>query len=297
MKTLLTHTWRRLGRLSVCLGLAALVGACSMATVAYNRAPTLMYWRIDGIFDLNGEQSALLRPALETWHQWHRAEHLPRYAEELRRWQALSLSDVQPEQVCGALDQVRAWVGEAVDRLMPALADLAPTLSPAQMDHWTRHQNKQNDEFGVEFVSTAGTVSDERFRRAVDRAEMFYGRLTAEQRDWLRTRLSSGAFDPQRVLVERQARHADALSAVQRIQAGAPSEDTLRAVWEGIQRSPRADYRAYSTVAIRDACTQLAELHNRTSVEQRQRALQRLQAFERDVLSLAGIAADAALRP
>lgn len=268
------------------LCLAILLAGCSLGTLAYNRLPTWVYWRLDGLLDLSDTQAALVRPALREWHDWHRREHLPRYAEALRQWQQLALDDLSAEQTCRTFEQVRGWAHEAADRFLPAMAALAPTLSDAQLDHWGRQQRRQDAEFAEAFGDAPGAVSPRRLQRAIDRAEMFYGRLDDAQRAWLRERLARSAFDPQRALEERQRRHAEAREAVQRIRAGQDPLRQVRAVWANTLQSPRESYRLYSERLVRDGCAQFAELHNRTTPEQRQRAVQRLQAFERDVLLL-----------
>lgn len=276
------HRWR----LIPLLALVFLLGACSMASVAYNRAPMLMFWRLDAMLDLSGEQSALLRPALQDWHAWHRTTHLPQYAEALRQWQTLATQDLSAAQVCQVFGQIRLWAAEAGEQLLPAMADLAPTLSPAQLEHWKIHQTKQTESFLQDF-GPAGIVSEARHRRAVERAEMIYGRLSSEQREALRSRLKQGVFDVNMAVAERQARHADALDTVARIQAGADAMDQIRQAWQRTLVSPRDAHRRYAERALTDACSQFADLHNRTTPEQRQQAVQRLQAYERDVLLLA----------
>lgn len=275
----------RLGRWLVVCGLVFLLSACSVVTLAYNRVPSLMFWRLDAMLDLSGQQSALLRPALQDWHVWHRTEHLPQYADALRQWQTLASNDLSAEQVCQVFEQVRAWAVEAGERLLPAMADLAPTVSPAQIERWTRHQAKQNETFAQDF-GPPGVVSEARHRRAVERAEMIYGRLSAEQRGWLRSRMEQGVFDVAVAVAERQARHADALETVSRILAGADAMTEVERAWQRTLESPREPYRRYAQLALTDACSQFAELHNRTTGAQRQRAVQRLQAYERDMRAL-----------
>ena len=272
-------------RLIPILALVFLLGACSMISVAYHRAPTLMYWRLDTLFDLSGEQSALLRPALQDWHAWHRSTHLPQYANALQQWQTLATQDLTAEQVCQVFDQIRRWAVEAGEQLLPAMADIAPTLSPAQLEHWKRHQAKQTESFIQDF-GPAGVVSEARHRRAVERAEMIYGRLSPEQREGLRRRMEQGVFDVDMAVAERQARLGDALETVVRIQAGADALDEIRQAWQRTLVSPRDAHRRYTERALSDACSQFADVHNRTTPEQRQRAVQRLQAYERDVLLL-----------
>ena len=277
--------------------LALLLTGCSLITLGYGRLPMVAQWRLDAMFELSAEQSRQVRPQLDRWLAWHRQSHMPQYAAMLQRWQALAVQDLTPQQVCAEFQPIRQWADEAVQQLLPALVPIASSLTPAQIEHWGRHQTRKDEEFLAEFGSiikasansnAASAVNAKRLQRAIERAEMFYGPLTAAQRDWLAQRLARSTFDAQRVVQERQRRQADAVQAVQSIQAGANPLLTLQQVWQRNQQSPNPTYAAYSQRMVQDGCTQLAELHNQTTPEQRRMAVQKLQGFERDVLSLAG---------
>jgi hypothetical protein len=279
--------------------LALTLAGCSLITLGYGRLPMLAQWRLDAMFELTSVQSQQVRPELNRWLAWHRQAHLPQYAAMLQRWQTLAMQDLTPQQVCAEFEPIRLWADEAVQQLLPALVPIATSLTSAQIEHWGRYQARKDEEFLAEFGNTAnGTansngvnangVNAKRLQRAIERAEMFYGPLNSAQRDWLAQRLARSTFDAQRVVQERQRRQADAQDAVQRIQAGANPLLALQQVWQRNQQSPNPAYAAYSQRMVQDGCVQLAELHNQTTPEQRRRAVQKLQGFERDVLGLAG---------
>jgi len=279
------NTWfKRL----VMASLALLLTGCSLITLGYGRLPMVAQWRLDAMFELSAEQSRQVRPQLDRWLVWHRQSHMPQYAAMLQRWQTLAVQDLTPQQVCAEFEPIRQWADEAVQQLLPALVPIATSLTPAQIEHWGRHQARKDEEFLAEFGAGANgnKVNDKRLQRAIERAEMFYGTLTPAQRDWFAQRLARSAFDAQRVVQERQRRQADAQQAVQSIQAGANPMLTLQQVWQRNQQSPNPTYAAYSQRMVQDGCTQLAELHNQTTPEQRRMAVQKLQGFERDILSL-----------
>jgi hypothetical protein len=277
---------------------ALLLTGCSLITLGYGRLPMLAQWRLDAMFELTAAQSQQVRPQLDRWLAWHRQAHLPQYAVMLKRWQTLAVQDLTPQQVCAEFEPIRVWADEAVQQLLPALVPIATSLTPAQIVHWARHQTRKDEDFLAEFGNiikastnsngaSANGVNAKRLERAIERAEMFYGPLTAAQRDWLAQRLARSTFDAQRVVQERQRRQADAQDAVQRIQAGAYPLLTLQQTWQRNQQSPNPAYAAYSQRMVQDGCVQLAELHNQTTPKQRRLAVQKLQGFERDVLGLA----------
>ena len=279
------------------IALALLLAGCSLITLGYGRLPMVAQWRLDAMFELTAAQSQQVRPQLDRWLAWHRQAHMPQYAAMLQRWQTLAVQDITPQQVCAEFEPIRLWADEAVQQLLPALVPIATSLTPAQIEHWGRHQTRKDEEFLAEFGTiikastssngaSANAVNAKRLERAIERAEMFYGPLTPAQRDWLAQRLARSTFDAQRVVQERQRRQADAQDAVQRIQAGANPLLTLQQTWQRNQQSPNPAYAAYSQRMVQDGCVQLAELHNQTTPEQRRMAVQKLQGFERDILSL-----------
>jgi hypothetical protein len=266
---------------------AGVLSGCGLVTLAYNRIPTLLYWKLDGMVDLSTPQSAWLRGEIDRWHAWHRRTHLPAYAGALAEWRGLAAADLTPAMVCERFDQVRTWVDDMVIQGMPALARLAQELTPAQMDHLRRHYQKEDETFRQDFMNGNGGVSQKRVSRAIDRAEMFYGTLTSEQRLWVRQRLQQSAFRPEQTLAERQRRQADLLEAIARVQAGTPARAALQDYWSRVKRSPQPAYNAYADAATRDGCAFVAELHNRTTPEQRRQAVQQLLEYEQAFRALA----------
>ena len=272
--------------------LVAVVGlsACSAARLAYNQAPSLTYWWLDGHVDLNNGQSEQLRQDIDAFFEWHRREALPAYAELLRTWQPLALQDLDADQVCAQWNALRAHIDRAADRAAAPMARLAQGLTPAQLDHQRRHQGKSNQGFERDFVrGNEAQRQRKRLATTVDRSERLYGRLSPEQRELVRDWLQRSPWDPERTLAERQRRQADLLQTVTDIQARPDQAESLVAAHiRRIGQSPTEGYPAYSQALIRHGCAQFAALHNSTTLQQRERALRTLRTYEEDLLSLAG---------
>jgi len=115
---------------------------------------------------------------------------------------------------------------------------------------------------------------------------MFYGSLNKSQKEALLKRLEKSVFTAEQVLPERKRRHADALNSVKLIQSGEKPFPTLKAVWDRNQKSPNASYAAYSDKMLQDGCEQLSEVHNNTTLEQRQNAAQKLNGYRKDFQNL-----------
>ena len=286
-----SHPWPGLGRLTrwaaVCLAVSLLVG-CSLLTLAYNRLPTIAYWRLDAMLDLSSAQSAFVRQELDRWHAWHRRDHLPRYAQALAPWQNQVLQDVTPAQVCVVVDQLRLWAREVTQQALPLAVRLTPSLTEAQLQHWQRHQAESGAEFRADFMASNGAVAPKRLQRAIERAEMIYGTLTAEQQAWWQERLRRSSFDPQRSLAQRQQRFLDWSGVVRRIRAGAHAETEVQQAWQRVWQPDSPADAAYRDAVQQDGCALLAEWHNRTTHAQRLTAQQKLQSYGADFLALAG---------
>ena len=282
--------------------LALLLGACSAARVAYNQAPNLTYWWLDGYVDFTGAQSPPARADIDRFFAWHRSAELPLYAQRLAQWQTLAQKDISTEQTCSEVDAIRASFNRMSERGVVPLTTLALQLSPAQLDHMQRHQTKGDENFTKDFLrGTPAQRLNKRLDSTIDRYETLYGSLTDAQRQQLKTGLQQSAWDPQRTQAERQRRQAAMLQTIREVQAlhsaafvanGSrnPPPDAVNALrsWsQRLQNSPTPGYPAYSAALVKDGCTQFATLHNSTSPEQRKHAVGVLKGYEEDVRALA----------
>ena len=274
----------RIGRMLAVVGVAVVLGACSLVTLGYNRLPTVVYWRVDGLVDLSSAQSGWIRPRMDVLHDWHRRQQLPAVAQALRQWQAQANAALSPATVCQAMEQSRAWVDEVWQQALPDLARLARELSPAQLDHLASQYAKADDTFRREWLGP--DAAERRLERWADRAGMFYGSLDDEQRRWLAQRLARQPYDAARFLAERQRRQADTLATLRAVAAGSPAQAALQALADRVRQSPDTAYRAYAQALQADTCALVSELHARTTPAQRSQAAQRLAGYAADLQAL-----------
>ncbi|TNF57838.1 MAG: hypothetical protein EP308_01555 [Burkholderiales bacterium] len=267
-----------------------LLGACSAARLAYNQAPTLTYWWVDGHVDLANGQSEPVRQDIDRFFAWHRSEALPAYIGLLQSWQAMATTDLDADQVCRQFQVIRGHIDTAAGRTVAPLARLALSLSTDQIDHQRRHQAKSNQGFEKDFMQgDEDQRLSKRLTRTIDRSERIYGRLSPEQRELVRTWLQRSPWDPARTLAERQRRQTDLLQTVQQAQANpAQAEALVAAHIRRIGQSPTPGYEAYSQSMIRHGCEQFAALHNSMSPQQREQALRTLKGYEEDLKALVG---------
>lgn len=287
---------RRLGIISALLALAAtlLASGCSTtgaARLAYNQAPELAYWTLDGYADFNSTQSLQAKAALARWHDWHRQTQLPLYAATLHTLQAQAPQDISADQACSVVADARQAMLASLAHIEPAAASLATTLQPAQLETMARKFAKSNADWRGDYLTVSPQKSQaKRLAQATDRAELLYGRLNPAQTDALKRSVGQSVFDAALADAERLRRQDDTLQTLQKLSSVAASPGAATAAVHALIArsitSPNAAHRRYQEALTREGCTLLAELHQHASTAQRTRALQTLQRYEELLLSL-----------
>ena len=173
------------------IGLAALLlAACSAVRLGYDNGPSLALWWLDGYLDLNRQQEARARPLLDDWFSWHRSTQLPDYARWLATWKARAGGSVTGEEVCHWTEVARERLTSAVDRALPAAAQLLPAVEPAQWLFLEKRFSERAKELRQEYLQpTREARLEAALDRAIGRSEEFYGSLSAAQKklcssDW-----------------------------------------------------------------------------------------------------------------
>ena len=274
------------------LAVAAALAGCSAVKLGYNNLDEVTYWWLDGYLDFTEEQAPRIREDLARLHFWHRTQELPRVATVLRSLEELVTGDISAAQACAFVPRLRERFEAVSERAEPAVVTLAMDLGTDQLRHLERKYQKNNADFRKEWMRLAATeLADKRLKQFLERAEMIYGRLDEPQRIALRRQIEQSAFDPKRTLAERQRRQQDALQTLRKL-AGQPvpfgeARRLLRSYLERAQESPDAAYRSYQQALIDEACRGFSVLHNSTTAAQREAAVQRLRAYQRDLRELA----------
>ncbi|MBC7620021.1 MAG: hypothetical protein H7293_13735, partial [Candidatus Saccharibacteria bacterium] len=138
---------------------------------------------------------------------------------------------------------------------------------------------------------TSTEMVQKRFDKALERAEMVYGRMDAAQKTLIRQQVEQSRFDPQQVQTERLRRQADTLQTLRQLQrdsaTAADTRSAVRGVLERSMRSPQPAYRAYAEAVARQDCEGVAAVHNSTTPKQRDVALRWLAGYVQSLRELA----------
>lgn len=282
---------RRMSIISL-LGVAVVMGGCSAVRVGYNNAPTVTYWWLDRYFDFDAAQSVRVRADLKALHDWHRVQELPRAAELLRKLRQDTPQDTSPELLCGLYGEVKLRGVVALQRMVPTLAALVPTLQDAQIAHIAQHFDKRNQLWREEWLDgTPAQRAERRAKRMLSRAETFYGSLTPEQVALVPALLGVSGTDAEVLFQERLQRQKDALQTLRTLRDNDTTTQTqreaqLHALLERAVHPTDPLVRQVWARWAGQGCAVAAALHNSSSPAQRQRLVDTLQRYESDVLVL-----------
>lgn len=278
------HSRARIGGLLALLVFALLLPSCAITTLAYNQAPSLIYWYLDSYVDFNSAQSLQVKEHLAALQDWHRQSQLPAYVETLQKLKTQMPEDMTASQVCDVLSDVKGKVVAIADRLAPAVAPPATSLTPEQLTHMERMFEKSNATYRDDFIEDPPNSSrTKRYKDAISRAEKLYGSLSAKQLEVVRRSIDESRFDPRLEYAENLRRQRDIIKTLRSTHALALEE--ARVPVHGVLKrsidSPDPGYREYVEKLTQDSCRNIADLHNSTSPRQRQKAIDVLADYER----------------
>ncbi len=273
------------------LTLSAGLCACSAVKLGYETLDSIAYWWLDNYVDFSERQAPLVRQDIARLHDWHRREELPRFVQMLQRMEQLAPGDLRPEQACTFVADFRERVAAVAGAAEPAAVTLATSLTTEQLQHIQRKYEKNNANYTDEWIRLPREEQlDKRYRQFLDRAETIYGRLDDPQRAALRSDVGRSSFDLNQLLAERRRRQRDLLDTLGQVRQAGVSFDEARKLLRGaVARAltpPDVKARTQQEALIAEGCHHFAVLHNSTTVAQREAAVRRLRAYQRELREL-----------
>lgn len=281
----------RLGGIILALALSLGLSACSAIKLGYNALPDVAYWWLDGYADFGGEQQAPVRAELARLHAWHRREELPRIAEVLARMEQLAPGEVDAQQACGIVADLQARLDAIAQATSPSVGAVAVSLAPRQLRHMEHRFRESNDKFRAERVDVPPErAREKRYEQMLERLETVYGRLDGPQRAVLRRGIAASAYDAGRILADRQRRQQDLLATLRHLHRAHASPEEAREqllAWLARARhAPDPAYRTWQEGLVQEGCRIFAAVHASTTPAQREQAVRRLRAYQRDLREL-----------
>lgn len=271
---------------------ASLLTACSAVKLAYNQAPDLTYWWLDGYFDFNDQQTPQVRDALTAFFAWHRSSELPKTADLLSQAAQLASGEISAQQACRIYGQGRGLLDNITQQALPAFAAIAPSITPEQIAHLKRKYAKNVEEFKRDFLhADLASREAKSLKRAVERSEMLYGKLEEAQKVVIKQVLAGSSFDAAWSMKERERRQSELIELLGSLSSAkvtqASSQHALRIYIQRVWESPDLAYRAHVQRLTAQACQSFATIHASTTAGQRANAVKVLQGYEADLRALA----------
>ena len=280
---------RRICRgLLLCAALFSLAG-CGTAFI-YERADGFAGRWLNGYVELEPQQQAALEAELEALHEWHRREHLPRYAAWLRSLagQLEAPGALGPAEVRARGEELGAFWRELADRALPPLLELGSGLDDAQAEALVARLRDEHRELLEEGARRSAEWQAGRRARAMERfLKRWTGRFSAEQRAAVRA--WSQQLEPSReAWLESRIGWIDAMEgALARRDDEAALELAARTL---IARPEERWSEEYAGLVARNSARTtefLAQFLAGLDPAQRARAVERLESLASDLESLA----------
>lgn len=162
-----------------------LLTACSSVKLAYNYAPNLIAYRMNGYLNLDETQQALLDQELAAFSAWHEETALPQYTKLLNQWATRVASDqpFQAQEILAIQETVEQQLQALGKRAAQQLGPLMVTLGPQQIKQLQSKFETSNKEYVADYLKNAESPSHvkKRHARVIKRFEDWLGSLTAAQ--------------------------------------------------------------------------------------------------------------------
>lgn len=269
------------------------LAACSTIRLAYNNADVFLFQSLDGFLDFEPQQEQFSKTRIAALLAWHRKQELPAYAQWLTKIREQIDAPLTAAQVRALTEDLNAKGDRLVTRALPDLAELATSLTPANLARLQERYAKTLEETRKDYVQASRNKQlERRFDQILSSVERVYGRFSREQREKLRAASDARPLDHTNWLAERERRQQEIMAALTEISTQrlpvAQATARLRAVAERFSPSPDPQRRAYfeqvnqSSYEVMALATQLA------TPEQRQTARETLNQWISELNGLAG---------
>lgn len=280
---------RHIARIICLLLLPCLLAACSATRYAYNQAPVLLNWWVADWFDFDRDQAAKVKDSLVQLHDWHRAQMLPVWAQQLQQLTDEMANTTTPERICAWGDQIQQQIDLLAQQAISLSAPIATGMGPRQWKQLDKRIQERNEEWRKEWMpATNQEQLEHRYDKTSEQAEKWYGSLEKSQRQLIRSSLEQSNWSAQKQLDQVIKRQKDLQATLRSVQGRSPAEahTMLQDLWKRSQQPTNEADRAYHEQLRLEVCQTIARFHNSTTAEQRKYAQKRLQGYVDDMQAL-----------
>lgn len=267
---------------------AVLAGCSSLVRMAYNNSDIAVRMMADEYLDLHGEQAALFKTRLARFHEWHRLEELPRYAQALDSAAARLRRGVTRDDVVWAVaamsERYRVLAAQAIDAAIPVLV----TLTPENLGALEKKFAASDREFVQKYLTEGPEAREKARDDAIDgRFEEWLGSVSAAQQRLIASYVREQPSIQALRLADRKARQQALLSLLGQERNASALREHLRALFVDYEAQRSAGYaHAYREWQER-VITLVTEVLQVASPAQRKHAADLLAGYADDFRALA----------
>lgn len=274
------------------MAMALLSSGCSTVDFAYSMGPTALTLMADNYLDLDADQETLLKERILVLREWGRTAQLADVSKLLLDVRARAGGRIGTEDLVWLTDEGRKRWGTMAPRLAAEIVDLAPRLTPDNINALNKKLARNNDEYVKENIEVAPEkLRDRRFERFKENFERWYGNLDETQSARLRVLSDALPANPRLVLEDRKRRQQAFVAALQMaMDKSTPREQatarlvTLLTDWE---RGRAPAYQAFAEAWLAQSRNLTVEIVNLSSSAQRETAQRRFKRWADDLAGLA----------
>ncbi len=260
----------------VCIFLfACSIAGCGFVKASYNKAPSALTWWLDDYFDFTNDQKALLRPALNDVHDWHRNNQLPEYIATLQELKLAAIKDnISSKQACEYIDLMKTSLNALQTAFIPAISEIAPLINEDQLVYLNLKLNKRAQKWKSEWwQETVKGQMEARLEKTVGYAEEIFGDLSSAQRAFIKQKLLNTPTKPHIIYAEIQRRNVYIFQIVSALSGSELNEsqkyEMIKSGFERLQKSPDEEYQLHVNDIAMRTCEIIADLHARANQSQK----------------------------
>ena len=277
---------RRISLIAATLATLLAVAGCSLATMAYNNAPTVLIYALNDYFDLSTVQEDWLKPRLNRFIDWHRANELPAYRRLIDVATRQIGDGARIEDARALYDAGRMRLDLAGDRALPDIAAFLFQLEPRQIAHLEMKLAADNRKMEEEAAVPMLQRQQKRIEKAMERYEDWFGSLSTAQAAKIRAAMAAPQpLDAMR-LADRKRRQAEFLALLK----AAPDVVLLKTEFRRMllqpERGRNPAYQAELDRQFDSTISLLMSLLSEANPTQRARIQRRLNGYAEDISSL-----------
>jgi Family of unknown function (DUF6279) len=267
---------------------AVLAGCSSVVRVAYNNGDIAVRMMADEYLDLQGEQAALFKVRLARFHEWHRLEELPRYAQVLDSAAARVRRGVTREDVVWAVatirERYRALALQGIDAAIPVLA----TLTRQNLGALEKKFAASNRKFADEYLAGDPAARAKAREDAIGaRFDEWLGSVSAAQQSLIASYVRAQPGIQAMLLADRKARQRQLVSLLGSGREPSVLRERLRALFVDYEAQRSADYARAAREWEGRVITLVTKVLQAASPAQREYAAERLTRYAEDFRALA----------